>query len=232
MNLKKVSSISLNKTSANLAIGGTVELSVSNVSPSDAVDKTVTWSSDKTSVATVDASTGVVTAKAAGTATITATANDGSGTTATCSVTVYPAGTIVWDSSNCSSLSLHGGVSYSDNTTIAGINLKCNAEEVNAMWYSYNGGIEFSAYATGGYTFTAPTNKTFTKIEMTAKESNGWEMAAMESKLGTSWEYSGDYMTGIYKVTWTGNASTVNLLTGADHFSGSVITSIAFFVSE
>ena len=231
MNPKKVSSISLNKTSASLLIGGTVELSVSNVSPSNAVDKTVTWSSSNSSVASVNASTGVVTAVAAGSATITATAHDGSGKTATCSVTVYPAGTIVWDSSNCSSLYLYGGDSYSDNTTIAGVNLKCNANQVEARWYSYGGGIEFNAYATGGFTFTAPTSKTFTKIEMTAKESYGWDTAAMESKLGTGWSYSGDYMTG-YKVTWTGNASTVNLLTDDDHFYGSAITSIAFFVSE
>ena len=224
MNPKKVSSISLNKTSASLAIGGTVELSVSNVSPSDAVDKTVTWSSSNSSVASVNA-TGVVTAVAEGTATITATANDGSGKTATCSVTVYPAGTIVWNSSNCSSLHIYGGDSYSDNTTIAGINLKCNANHVDASWYSYDGGIEFSANATGGYTFTG---KQFTKIEMIAKESYGWSSAT----LGDGWSYSGDSMTGIYKITWTGNASTVNLLTGADNFYGSAITSIAFFVSE
>ena len=230
MNPKKVSSISLNKTSASLLIGGTVTLSVSSVSPSDAVDKTVTWSSSNSSVASVNASTGVVTAAAAGSATITATANDGSGKTATCSVTVYPAGTIVWDSSNCSSMSLYGGDSNYDNTTIAGINLKCNANHVNASWYSYAGGIEFHTNATGGYTFTAPTSKTFTKIEMMAKESYGWDMAAMESKLGSGWVYSGDNMTGIYKVTWTGDASTVNLLTNADNFNGSAITSIAFFL--
>ncbi len=178
----------------------------------------------------MNATTGVVTAVAEGTATITATAHDGSGTTATCSVTVYPAGTIVWDSSNCSSLYLYGGDSNYDNTTIAGVNLKCNANQVDASWYSYDGGIGFRAYATGGYTFTAPTGKTFTKIEMMAKESYGWDMAAMESKLGTGWSYSGDYMTGIYKVTWTGNASTVNLLTDADHFSGEYVKSIAFFL--
>ena len=226
MNPKKVSSISLNKTSASLAIGGTVELSVSNVSPSDAVDKTVSWSSSNTSVATVNSSNGEVTAVAEGTATITATANDGSNTTATCSVTVYPAGTIVWDSSNCSSLHLSGGDSYNDNTTIAGINLKCNADYVNASWYSYAGGIEFDANATGGFTFTAPTSKSFTKIEMTPTGPGDWGYAS----LGTGWVYSGDPMTGIYKVTWTGNASTVNLLTDADHFYGSVITSIAFFL--
>ena len=227
MNAKKVSSISLNKTSASLLIGGTVTLSVSSSYPSDAVDKTVSWSSSNTSVATVNASTGVVTAVAAGSATITATANDGGGATATCSVTVYPAGTIVWDSSNCSSLYIYGGSSSYDNTTIADINLKCNADMIDAWW---SNGISFSTHASGGFTFTAPTVKTFTKIEMTAKESYGWDTAAMESKLGSGWVYSGDYMTGTYKVTWTGNASTVDLLTDASDFSGSAITSIAFFV--
>lgn len=232
MNPKKVSSISLNKTSASLAIGGTVELSVSNVSPSDAVDKTVTWSSSATGVATVNATTGVVTAVAAGTATITATANDGSGKTATCSVTVYPAGTIVWDSSNCNYMSLFGGDSYNDNTTIAGINLKCNANHVDAMW---SGGIEFYANATGGYTFTAPTGKKFTKIEMMAKEYYNWDNAIENGSLGSSWPSGYEAATAFQsslKITWTGNASTVDLLKDADHFSGSVITSIAFFVSE
>ncbi len=236
MNPKKVSSISLNKTSASLLIGGTVELSVSNVSPSDAVDKTVTWSSSNPSVASVDASTGVVTAVAEGTATITATAHDGSGKTATCSVTVYPAGTIVWDSSNCSSMSLYGGDSYNDNTTIAGINLKCNANQVDASWYSYDGGIGFRAYATGGYTFTAPTGKTFTKIEMIAKGSSDWDDAIIQGKLGTGWPSGNEAAMAFQsskKITWTGDASTtVNLLTDDDHFNGSAITSIAFFVSE
>ena len=61
---------------------GTV--SVSNVTPDNA-DKTVTWSSDKTSVATVNASTGEVIVVAGGTANITAKAN--SGVSATCEVT-------------------------------------------------------------------------------------------------------------------------------------------------
>ena len=55
----------------------------------------MTWSSNNTGVATVDATTGEVTAVAAGTATITATANDGSNVTATCAVTVNaPAPTV------------------------------------------------------------------------------------------------------------------------------------------
>ena len=228
MNPKKVSYISLNKTSANLAIGGTVELSVSNVSPSDAVDKTVTWSSSNTSVATVNASSGVVTAVASGNATITATANDGSGTTATCSVTVYPEGTIVWNSSNISNLYVSGTyTSYMKE----GITLSANADMIDAWWYNYGdesmNGISFNAHASGGFTFSNTLSKSFTKIEMTLTGSGGWDIAAMESKLGTGWSYSEDYMTGIYKVTWTGTAASVGLLTDANDFSG-YVKSIVF----
>ena len=226
MNPKKVSSISLNKTSANLLIGGTVTLSATNVSPSDAVDKTVTWSSNATSVATVDPTTGEVTAVAEGTATITATANDGSGKTATCSVTVYPAGTIVWDSSNISNLHVSG--TYQSYTN-EGITLSANADDIFAMWNGgSHSGISFNAQASGGFTFTAPTGKQFTKIEMTLNGPAGWDMAA----LGTGWSYSEDDMTGIRKVTWTGTAASVGLLTGANDFNGESVKSIVFFVSE
>ena len=61
------------------------------VTPSDATDKTVTWSSSNESVATV--ANGVVTAVAPGTATITATASDSSGKSAACTVTVAYAAT-------------------------------------------------------------------------------------------------------------------------------------------
>lgn len=63
------------------------------MTPDDATDQTVTWSSDNEAVATVDAD-GKVTAVALGTANITATANDGSGVTATCVVTVNKVVTI------------------------------------------------------------------------------------------------------------------------------------------
>ena len=78
-----VEGISLNRTSAALVEGETLTL-VATVTPDNATDKTVTWSSSNTSVATVDA-TGKVTAVAVGTATITALAGD---KTATCEVTV------------------------------------------------------------------------------------------------------------------------------------------------
>lgn len=74
-------------TTATLtAKGQTLQLNA-NVTPEDASNKKVTFASDKEEVATVDATTGVVTAVANGEAKITATTEDGS-KTAVCTVTV------------------------------------------------------------------------------------------------------------------------------------------------
>ena len=80
-----VTGVSLNKTSLSLTVGGSQSLSAT-VSPSNASDKSVSWKSSDTSVATVDGS-GNVKAVKAGTATVTVTTKDGS-KTATCKVTV------------------------------------------------------------------------------------------------------------------------------------------------
>lgn len=82
-----VSNISLDKTSESLKKGETLQLTAS-VSPSSATDKSVGWTSDNTSVASVS-SNGLVTAKSAGNAVITCTAKDGSGKYATCYLTVW-----------------------------------------------------------------------------------------------------------------------------------------------
>jgi len=80
-----VSGISLNKTEIRLGIGNTEQL-IATVTPADAGNKNVTWSSSNASVAAVSPN-GAVTAISIGTATITATTHDG-GKTATCTVTV------------------------------------------------------------------------------------------------------------------------------------------------
>ena len=84
-----VTAITLDKTEVTLHVEDTATLSVVSVEPENARDQTITWSSDNTAVATVDTN-GVVTAIALGTAAIIATANDGSGVTASCAVTVAP----------------------------------------------------------------------------------------------------------------------------------------------
>ena len=78
-----VSSITLNKAELALYKGQTETL-VATVKPDDATNKTVTWSSSNTKVATVD-SNGKVIAVATGSATISAKAGDKE---ATCSITV------------------------------------------------------------------------------------------------------------------------------------------------
>ena len=82
----KVTKITLNKTTASVGKGKTMQLTAT-VTPTNATNKAVTWKSSNTKIATVS-STGKVTAKAAGTVTITCTAKDGSGKKATCKVTV------------------------------------------------------------------------------------------------------------------------------------------------
>lgn len=79
-----VTGIALSQTSASLNKGSVIQLTAT-VSPSDAADKTVTWSSSNPQVATVS-SYGQVTGIGAGTAVITASASNG--VKATCTVTV------------------------------------------------------------------------------------------------------------------------------------------------
>lgn len=77
--------VSISKTSINLQIGGSETLTAT-VTPADANNKNITWSTSDATVAAVDKN-GKVTGIKAGNATITATTEDG-GKTATCSVTV------------------------------------------------------------------------------------------------------------------------------------------------
>ena len=84
-----VTGITLDKTALELTVEETAILTAT-VDPENATDKTVTWASDNPAVATIDSS-GKVTAKGEGTAIITATANDGSGKSASCTVTVTAA---------------------------------------------------------------------------------------------------------------------------------------------
>ena len=148
------------------------------------------------------------------------------------SVTVTSATTTVtWNSSNIGG-SYPNGLYVSGTSTSytkEGITLSANANMNYAEWMDFGeesmNGIVFNADESGGYTFTAPTGKAFTKIEMTLNNSGGWDNAS----LGSGWAFGEDYMNNIYKVTWTGSAaSTVGLLTGAGSFGGETVKSIVF----
>ncbi|MBQ4201497.1 MAG: Ig-like domain-containing protein, partial [Bacteroidales bacterium] len=108
-----VTDISLDKTLLSLVIGDIATLSVTSILPDNANDKTYSWSSSDSVIASVDNS-GKVTAKAKGKATIKATANDGSGVNATCSVVVSskcPAGAVDMGITTADGYKLYWGTS-------------------------------------------------------------------------------------------------------------------------
>ena len=129
-----VTGVVINKTSTTLTVGGTETLTAT-VNPGDATDKSVTWSSDNTSVATVDAN-GKVTAVAAGTATITVTTTDGS-KTATCSVTVNAADSDSDDDSSSNSSSNDSNNDSSKNNNSSNDSENSNSEPKAEPPYDY-----------------------------------------------------------------------------------------------
>jgi uncharacterized protein YjdB len=96
----RVSSVRFANTALSLGLYGELTLSPT-VAPDNATDKSVSWSSSNTTVASVSR-TGVVTAVGTGTAVITATSTDG-GLSATCTITVT-AGSALGDVSNDGSI--------------------------------------------------------------------------------------------------------------------------------
>ena len=125
-----VTGVSLNKTTMSLVIGGTEQLTAT-VSPSNATNKNVSWSSSNTSVATVD-SNGNVSAIKVGTAIIKVTTED-CGKTATCSVTVNPIA-VTGVTLNQTSLTMTVG----DSQTLAATVTPSNATDKSVTWSSNN----------------------------------------------------------------------------------------------
>ena len=82
-----VVSVTLGNTVANMVVGNTRTLTVS-VTPTNATNKAITWSSSDAKIAKVD-QTGKVTAVSAGKVTIKATAKDGSGKSGSVAITVH-----------------------------------------------------------------------------------------------------------------------------------------------
>ena len=153
-----VSSVSLSKTSITIKEGSSESLSAT-VSPSDAQNKAVSWSSSNSSVATVDNS-GRVTGVKAGSATITVTTSDG-GKTATCSVTVEAniiAVTGVTLDKATAQIPLGGDV------TLAATVAPADATDKSVTWTSSDeavakvSGGKVTAVAVGKATITAKTN--------------------------------------------------------------------------
>lgn len=134
-------SISLSQTSLTMNSNETVQLTAT-VSPSETGVPYLSWSSSDESVATVDQD-GLVTAVAGGTCTITATATDGSGTFATCDVTVIQLVTSITLSETAIALEIDG---YKKLTATV---LPSNASNPSVTWSSSDDNVA-EVTSTGG----------------------------------------------------------------------------------
>ena len=124
-----VTGVTLDKTTLDMREGGSDKL-VATLVPDNATDKSVSWTSSNTGVATVDQD-GSVKAVAAGSATITVTTHDG-GKTATCAVTVKQAVRVTGVELGRSDLALLIGGSEKLNATV----LPDNADDKSVTWKS------------------------------------------------------------------------------------------------
>lgn len=154
----KATGISIDRTEATLERDATLQLTAT-VTPDDADDRTVTWSSADSGIARVDGA-GLVTAVSVGTTTITATTGDGTGLTASCTVTVTSK-TVQSITMDEEALSLERG----ETTRLTVIVTPQDADDVSVTWYSNNSGVatvddggRVTAIEVGTAVITATTN--------------------------------------------------------------------------
>lgn len=153
-----VTDVTLDKSELSLDLkNNTTGTLTATVVPSNATDKTVTWSSSNDSVATVD--NGVVTAVAVGEATITAKAGD---QTATCAVTVvnclhtYGKTTTEAKDSNCK---VQGWDKYSA-CNVCGQKFDASGAEIDAIPYHDLAAHNFTDKVMNDSTLKTPGNCT------------------------------------------------------------------------
>lgn len=149
-----VTRVKLSKTSASLQNGKTVQLKAT-ISPSNAYNKAVKWTSSDESVAKVSAS-GLVTALKPGTATIRCTAQDGSGKAASCKVTVKKIAVtkvqLTYNGKTAKKLTLsYASEKGKTNTGFAGKALPSNATVQGVTWKSSNSKVISIDAATGAF---------------------------------------------------------------------------------
>ncbi len=128
-------SVTLSKTSLTLEEGAIANLTAT-VLPTNADDKSVTWTSSNTAVATVS-SNGQVKAVKAGNATITVTTVDG-GLKATCAVTVTELAIVPVHPTSISLSEMALELNEGETATLTAIVLPENADDKSVVWSSSN----------------------------------------------------------------------------------------------
>lgn len=132
---KKVTSLAIHGNATMKP--NTVQYMAYEAWPVNATDKSITWTSSNTKVATVEGTNGTVRALTNGTTILTAKAKDGSGTTATFTLTVSNATTLV------TALAIHGQstMNKGDIQYMAYEVWPVNADDKSVSWTSSNPGV-------------------------------------------------------------------------------------------
>ena len=161
-----VTSVSLNAESVEMTEGDELTL-IATVSPKDADNKSVIWSSSNLSIASVD--DGKITAHKAGKATITVKTDDG-GKTATCDVVVvakvFPVKEVSLDKKSIE-------VTLGDEFTLTATIKPDNATNKNLLWSSSNSQV---ASVNEGRVVTHQVGK----VTITAKSEDGGKTASCD----------------------------------------------------
>jgi hypothetical protein len=198
-----VTGVSLNKTATTILPGGTETLTAA-VTPANATNQTVTWSSDNTAVAAVN--NGQVTAAAAGTAVITVTTEDGD-FTANCTVTVSPAMVAVTGITGVPASGTVGTL------TLTGTVTPANATNQTIVWSVKTVGTTGANIS--GNTLTATAVGT---VVVTATIANG-------TAAGT--DYTQDFSIGILSPAEQLAADLNAITSGSASASGGAVTLLA-----
>jgi len=152
-----VTGVTVSPGSASVAVGGTTTLTAT-VSPSNASNKSVTWSSSATGVATVNSS-GVVTGVAAGNATVSATTVDGGFRSPSIITVTSGSGTVATTGVSVSPTS--ASVAVGGTTTLTATVSPSNASNKSVTWSSSNTSVA-TVNSSGVVTGVAAGNATVT----------------------------------------------------------------------
>ena len=186
-----VKSISLNKTCLTLN-EGEEETLTTTISPDNAVDKTLSWTSSDTSVVTVDKN-GNVKAVSKGRATITVTANDESGIIASCGVYVTPVGAVDMGVNTSD-----GKILYWASSNLSETGLCANPEDYGD-YYAWGETEAKSNYSWSTYKFGTSSSGPFSKYNTASSYGTVDNKTVLEAeddvaqvKLGGNWRMPTD----------------------------------------
>ncbi|MGO5288840.1 Ig-like domain-containing protein, partial [Pseudoscardovia suis] len=205
-----VTGVSVSPSSLSLTVGNSQQLSAT-VSPSNATDKTVSWKSSDSSVATVDAN-GLVKAVKAGSATI--TVSSANGKTASVSVVVKAAGTVTVP---VSMVSVSGSktVSVGSTTHLSATVSPSNATNKTVVWGSTDPKV---ATVSSDGMVTGVAKGTARIVATAGNVSAAFDVSVKAAESMTVWYRPDSAVSGVrmWYPTASGSAGSVDMAKAAD----------------